>query len=183
MPAQFFARLFILYFALCTTRPSRRILYPRSDTFTIKVMSAQSKASYGSRRESESGVSGKFIVIGAVLLLIVAGVFIYNQWRNSTSADVSGTITGFSDNTDNSIRMTIDISRDDSSKPAYCIVTALNYNKDEVGRREVVLAADGTSIGRLNVKVPTREQAVATDVYGCSSIFPSYLDADTSTED
>lgn len=146
-------------------------------------MSAQSKASYGSRSGSSSGVSGKFFVIGIVVVLVAAGFFIYNQWRNSSDADVTGTVTGFSDNTDKSIMMTLDVTRDDASQAAYCIVTAMNYDKSEVGRREAVLAAGGDATQRLTVKIPTREQAVAADVYGCSTIFPDYLDEGTTTQD
>lgn len=150
----------------------------------MELMSAQSKASYGSRdSRTGSGVSGKFIVIGIVAVLIAAGVFIWNQWRNSTDADVSATVAGFSDNTDESIMMTLDITRDDASMPAYCIVTALDYDKAEVGRREAVLAAGGDATGRLSVKIHTRAKAVAANVYGCSTVFPSYLDDSTSTRD
>ncbi|WP_297004399.1 DUF4307 domain-containing protein [uncultured Corynebacterium sp.] len=146
-------------------------------------MSSQSKASYGGRDQNTRGVSGKFLVIGIVGVLLVAGVFIWSQWRNSSDADVSATVAGFSDNTGDSIMMNLDITRDDSSRPAYCIVTAMNYDKAEVGRREAVVAAGGDATTRLRIKVPTREQAVATDVYGCSTIFPSYLDDSTTTED
>ena len=143
----------------------------------------QNKASYGSRRETDTGVSGKFIVIGVVAMLIVAALFIVNQWRNSSDADVSGTAAGYYDNTDDSIMMTLDITRDDASEPAYCIVTAKDFDKAEVGRREAVLAAGGDKTGRLTVKIPTSTQAVAADVYGCSTVFPSYLDDSTTTQD
>jgi len=79
--------------------------------------------------------------------------------------------------------MSLDVTRDDAAQPAYCIVTAMNYDKTEVGRREAILAAGGDATQRLTVKIPTREQAVAADVYGCSTIFPSYLDDSTSTQD
>lgn len=147
----------------------------------MDAMSAQSKASYGSVRES--GVSGKFIVIGIVAMLAVAGFFIYNQWNNSTDADVTGSASGFYENTDDSIRLNLDITRTDASKPAYCIVTALNFDKAEVGRREAVIAAGGDATSRVFVKIPTREQAVAASVYGCSTVFPSYLDDSVTTDD
>lgn len=146
-------------------------------------MSSQNKASYGARDQNSRGVSGKFLVIGIVAVLIAAGVFMWSQWRNSSDADVTASVAGFSDNTDDSIMMNLDVTRDRTDEPAYCIVTAMNYDKTEVGRREVVVAAGGSDVTRLRIKVPTREQAVATDVYGCSTVFPSYLDAGTSTED
>jgi len=149
----------------------------------MDAMSPQNKASYGASDQNTRGVSGKFLVIGIVGVLIVAGVFIWSQWRNSSDADVTASVAGFSDNEDDSIMMNLDVTRDDTSKPAYCIVTAMNFDKAEVGRREAVVAADGDENTRLQIKVPTREQAVATDLYGCSSVFPSYLDDSTTTED
>lgn len=148
------------------------------------TMSAQSKASYGSDGpHGRSGVSGKFLVIGIVVVLVAVVVFMWSQWRNSSDADVTATATGYSDNTDTSIMMNLDITRDDAAKPAYCIVTALNFDKAEVGRREAVLAAGGNATERLTVRIPTREQAVAADVYGCSTVFPDYLDDATTTRD
>ena len=124
-------------------------------------MSPQNKASYGASDQNTRGVSGKFLVIGIVGVLIVAGVFIWSQWRNSSDADVTASVAGFSDNEDDSIMMNLDVTRDDTSKPAYCIVTAMNFDKAEVGRREAVVAAGGNENTRLQIKVPTREQAVA----------------------
>ncbi len=144
-------------------------------------MVAMSKASYGNSRSS--GVSGKVIVIGVIVVLVAAGIFIWSQWRDSSDADVSGTVTGFETDSDDSIQMKLDITRDDTDRPAYCIVTAMNYDKAEVGRREAVVAAGGSETTRLAVSIPTHERAVATDVYGCSTVFPSYLDDHTSTDD
>jgi hypothetical protein len=144
-------------------------------------MDAMSKASYGNSRSS--GVSGKIIVIGVVVVLVAAGIFIWSQWRDSSDADVSGTAAGFEAASDSSIQMKLDITRDDTSAPAYCVVTAMNYDKAEVGRREAVVAGGGSGTTRLIVDIPTHERAVAADVYGCSSVFPSYLDDHTTTDD
>lgn len=144
-------------------------------------MVAMSKASYGNSRSS--GVSGKIIVIGVIVVLVAAGIFIWSQWRNSSDADVSGTAAGFEVTSDDRIQMNLDITRDDADKPAYCVVTAMNYDKAEVGRREAVVAGGGSDTTRLTVAIPTHERAVAADVYGCSTVFPSYLDDHTSTDD
>lgn len=77
--------------------------------------------------------------------------------------------------------MTVDITRDDSDKPALCIITALDESTAEVGRREAVVAAGGSDTTRLVVDVPTHTNAVAGDVYGCSTVFPSYLDDSVDT--
>lgn len=138
-----------------------------------------SKATYGSSRQQ--GVSGKFIVIGIVILLIAVGVYVFSQFRNSTSADATGDAAGHELVGDDTLRMTVDITRDDTDKPAYCIVTALDQSRAEIGRREAVVAAGGTSSTRLVVDIPTTGRPVAPDVYGCSTVFPDYLDSEHSS--
>ncbi|QQC47471.1 DUF4307 domain-containing protein [Corynebacterium bovis] len=138
------------------------------------------QARYGSRRSR--GVSGKFVVIGVVVLVIAVGVYVAAQYRNSTAADVNGTAAGWTrpDGGD-SLRLTLDITRDDPSQPGYCVVTALDYGKNEVGRREAVVASGGDSTTRLIIDIPTHGEPVAGQVYGCSSVLPSYL-PDRTTE-
>ncbi|MDN6281411.1 MAG: DUF4307 domain-containing protein [Corynebacterium sp.] len=134
-----------------------------------------SKATYGSARSD--GVSGKIIVIGIVIFTVAVGIYVFSQWNNSTSSDTSGTIAGYEAvEGEDALRLTVDITRDDSDKPALCIITALDESTAEVGRREAVVAAGGSDTTRLVVDVPTHTNAAAGDVYGCSTVFPSYLD-------
>lgn len=138
-----------------------------------------SKATYGSARNQ--GVSGKFIVIGIVIVLIAAGVYVFSQYRNSTSADVTGDAAGYETLSDDAMRMTVDITRDDTDKPGVCIVSALNISKAEAGRREAIVPAGGSETTRLVVDIPTHSRPVGAEVYGCGSTAPSYLDADTES--
>ncbi|MDN5683569.1 DUF4307 domain-containing protein [Corynebacterium glyciniphilum] len=140
-----------------------------------------SKATYGSSRQQ--GVSGKFIVIGIVIVLVAVGVYVFSQFRNSTSGDASGTATGHEVVDGSTLRMNLDITRDDVDKPAYCIVTALDESHAEIGRREAVVAAGGSESTRLTVDIPTNSSPVAPDVYGCSTVFPDYLDDTRTTGD
>lgn len=138
-----------------------------------------SKATYGSSRQQ--GVSGKFIVIGIVILLIVVGVYVFSQFRNSTSADTTGTAAGHEAVDDTTMRMSLDITRDDPERAGYCVVTALDESLTEIGRREAVVAAGGSENTRLVVDIRTNGEPVAADVYGCSSVFPSYLDPEQTS--
>lgn len=139
-----------------------------------------SKATYGSARSD--GVSGKIIVIGIVIFTVAVGIYVFSQWNNSTSSDTSGTIAGYEAvEGEDALRLTVDITRDDSDQPALCIITALDESTAEVGRREAVVAAGGSDTTRLVVDVPTHTNAVAGDVYGCSTVFPSYLDDSVDT--
>ncbi|MDN6353069.1 MAG: DUF4307 domain-containing protein [Corynebacterium sp.] len=135
-----------------------------------------SKATYGSARSD--GVSGKIIVIGIVIFTVAVGIYVFSQWNNSTSSDTSGTIAGYEAvEGEDALRLTVDITRDDSDKPALCIITALDESTAEVGRREAVVAAGGSDTTRLVVDVPTHTNAAAGDVYGCSTVSGSTLAA------
>lgn len=120
-------------------------------------------------------VSSRLLIVGIVLMVMVCGFYIWRQYSNSTAADVTISSAGWEKVSDNQLNFTVDVTRDDTSKPAYCIVYALDYDKNEVGRREFVIAADAAATQRYTVPVPTREAAVAGMTYGCSSTIPSYL--------
>lgn len=120
-------------------------------------------------------LSGRLLVVGIVLLIVVCGFYIYRQYTTSTTADVTLSTAGFTRPSDNQLDVTVDVTRDDPATPAYCIVQALNYDKTEVGRREFVIPAGEAKTTRLVVSVPTTEVAVAGLPYGCSSSIPSYL--------
>ena len=124
---------------------------------------------YGSSRSTS--ISGKVIVIGVALVLVISGLYMWNQWRNESSPDVSISSAGF-----DRPNFTVDVTRDDASRAAYCIVTALDYDKNEVGRREFVIPAGGDKTERFKVAIPTRARAVAGKEYGCSTEIPGYLD-------
>ena len=129
---------------------------------------------YGSSRSAS--ISGQVIVIGVVLVLVISGLYMWNQWRNESSPDVSISSAGFDRPNDSLLNFTVDVTRDDASRAAYCIVTALDYDKNEVGRREFVIPAGGDKTERFKVAIPTRARAVAGKEYGCSTEIPGYLD-------
>ena len=80
---------------------------------------------------------------------------------------------------DSTSRVWIDVSRNDPAVPGYCIITSLNYERAEIGRRDVVLPAGGEELTRMYVDIPVRDLPVSGGVYGCSTTIPSFLDADT----
>ena len=129
---------------------------------------------YGSSRSTS--ISGKVIIIGIVLVLVISGLYMWNQWRNESSPDVSISSAGFDRPNDSLLNFTVDVTRDDSSRAAYCIVTALDYDKNEVGRREFVIPSGGEKTERFKGASPTPARAVAGKENGGSTEIPSYLD-------
>ena len=115
-------------------------------------------ARYNAAPGKGSAIVGKLIAVGAVVFVVLAGIVIYQYYQKVTSATVS-----------------VDVTRDNVEIPSYCIITALNYGKAEVGRREFLIEPGGDRTKRFSVDIPTRDVAVAGTVYGCSDNPPSYL--------
>ena len=120
------------------------------------------------QRQQGTTVSGKIIVIVAVVLvaftLVVAGQAIYR----SQSRPISAEVVGEERVSDDTARVWVDVTRKKTDEDAYCIIQAVDYDHAEVGRREFVL--------RFEVELPTRGRLADGRVYGCSYDLPSYLD-------
>ncbi|APT92859.1 hypothetical protein CPHO_08135 [Corynebacterium phocae] len=127
------------------------------------------------RREG-SGITGKAIVL-VFLAILVAFLFYgyrYLQSREEINASISYVSHEIID--EDTLRVWADVTRNHPDEEAYCIIQAYDYEKAEVGRREIAIAGDGKAAIRISVDVPTNERAVAGGVYGCSSLIPPYLD-------
>ena len=131
------------------------------------------QARYGSERNKP--FTGKVLVIVLVVLLAGALAYAVNQFMSASSADVTAVESGGSVVSDNRLNMRVDVTREDPSQPAYCIVTAMDYDKNEVGRREVYIPAGGPETSRHSVDINTRVRGYAGKVYGCSSTVPAHL--------
>ena len=122
--------------------------------------------------------TGKLLVIGIVGMLVVALAYILVQVNRVSDPDVTASQAGWAreeGREDDVFIFTLDVTREDPSLDAYCIIYALNYDVAEVGRRDVLIPAGGPSTVRMDVPIQTREQAVAGEVYGCSTEMPEFL--------
>ncbi|QGU06869.1 hypothetical protein COCCU_04615 [Corynebacterium occultum] len=132
---------------------------------------------YGTDRTpaKPSGIGGKVIAVLLVAGLIAAVILIAQYINNRQSVEVTASMTSFERVDDNTMRLWVDIVREDPAEPAYCIVTAINYAMAEVGRREILLPAGGEDMERREVLIPTWDVPVSGSVYGCSTSVPSFL--------
>ena len=110
------------------------------------------------------------------MILAAALTYVVTQFLRTSDADVTAQESGGEVVSDERMTMSIDVTRKDPSQPAYCIVTALDYDKNEVGRREFVIPRGGEDVTRYKVDIPTRERGYAATAYGCSSTLPPHLD-------
>ncbi|MDO5076407.1 DUF4307 domain-containing protein [Corynebacterium sp.] len=124
---------------------------------------------------TKGNVSGKIIAVGSVIFVILAIIVAFQYFQKTNSATVSATQSGFERIDDNTLRISVDVTRKNTDEATYCIVTALNYDKAEVGRREFRIEPGGDRTERFQVEIPTRDVPVAGTVYGCHNNVPAYL--------
>ena len=126
-------------------------------------------------RSTENSIAGKVIAVGFLLLLIAGAYVLWQYTQRQQVAQVSAEKVEFTRLTDNTLRFTFDTVRDDPSIDSYCIVLSWDFNKAELGRRDVLIPAGGEARTRLTVDIPSRGVPVAGEVYGCSTSVPDYL--------
>lgn len=129
------------------------------------------------------GIGGKVLVVALVVVVVLIAVAFARTLVERSSVPVTADFITQEAVDDSTTRLWIDVTRQNTEVPSYCIVTAVNYSFAEVGRREVVVPAGGEPLTRIGVDLPVREPGVSGRIYGCSEDIPFYLDTSaTHTE-
>lgn len=131
---------------------------------------------HGHTAQPQSTISSKIVAVFALMLVIAFAVALAKYLQTSENQTTNVTFASSERISDNSLRVWVDVKRKNVDTPAYCIVTALNYDMAEVGRREVYISPGGENLQRLQLDIITREPAVAGSAYGCGETIPFYLD-------
>lgn len=127
---------------------------------------------------TRSVTAGKIVAIVSVLFLVLILVFAGRFIMQRRAEPISASLVSHERIDDTTSRVWFDVSRNDTTVPGYCIITSLNYEHAEIGRRDVVIPAGGDNQTRMYVDIPVRDQPVSGGVYGCSTTIPSFLDAE-----
>ena len=129
---------------------------------------------YGRQRLSRS--NRRWIVIGLTVLVLAIGVGIavVASHRLGT-AEVKGELGGYQLVDDETVRVTITVTREDPSRPVVCIVRARSIDGSETGRREVLVPPSSQKTVQVTTVVKASRPPVVGDVYGCGTDVPSYL--------
>jgi hypothetical protein len=148
-------------------------MYP-TDGAPQTVMIERPAARYGPQRLSRR--SRRWIAIGLTVLIVAAGVAIaIVASQRLGGADVEGELGGYRLVDDETVSVTIDVTRDDPSRPVVCIVRARSIDGSETGRREVLVPPSSQDRVQVTTIVKSSRRPVAGDVYGCGTNVPSYL--------
>jgi hypothetical protein len=131
-------------------------------------------ARYGRQRLSRR--SRRWWAIGLTALVLLAGVVIaIVASQRLGSGDVQGELGGYQVVDDETLSVTVKVTRADPSRPVVCIVRAKSIDGSETGRREVLVPPSTQDTVNVTTTVKSTRPPVVGDVYGCGTDVPSYL--------
>jgi hypothetical protein len=129
---------------------------------------------YGRQRLSRS--NRRWIAIGLTVLVLAIGVGIaVIASQRLGTGEVKGELGGYQLVDNETVQVTITVTRDDPSRPVVCIVRARSIDGSETGRREVLVPPSKQKTVQVTTIVKASRPPVVGDVYGCGTDVPSYL--------
>jgi hypothetical protein len=126
---------------------------------------------YGTRPRPTSRRT--YLLLGAFAILL-GSVVAWLGYVNLGTAPIETQQTRFENLPDNAMRFTFEISRDEPSRPAVCIVRVRVLDGSEGGRKEVLVPPGAASM-QVTTVIRSTEEPVTANVFGCSYQVPSYL--------
>ena len=118
------------------------------------------------RRLIAGGLTALVLVVGVTIAVIASGRF---------SNSVKGELGGYRLIDDETVDVTISVTREDPSQPVVCIIRARAIDGSETGRREVLIPPATQQTVQVTAIVKSNKPPVVGDVYGCGADVPSYL--------
>ena len=106
--------------------------------------------------------------------LVVSGAIGWIYYLNLGQTPIEAERVGFKELPNDAMEVTLNVTRDDDSKPGVCVVRVRDKSGAESGRREVLVPA-GAGHSRVNTVVKSIGAPVTADVFGCSYSIPRYL--------
>jgi Domain of unknown function (DUF4307) len=129
---------------------------------------------YGRQRLSRGNRRWIAIGLGVLVLAVGIAIAVIASQRLGTG-EVKGELGGYQLVDEETVQVTITVTRDDPSRPVVCIVRARSIDGSETGRREVLVAPSAQKTVQVTTVVKTSRPPVVGDVYGCGTEVPSYL--------
>jgi hypothetical protein len=118
------------------------------------------------RRLIAGGLTALVVVVGVTIAVIASGRF---------SNSVTGELGGYRLVDDETVDVTISVTREDPSQPVVCIIRARSIDGGETGRREILVPPATQQTVQVTAAVKSYKPPVVGDVYGCGTDVPSYL--------
>jgi hypothetical protein len=122
-----------------------------------------------SRRRIVFALAGAGVVAGIVIAVI--------GYQRLGRSEVQGTLAGYRLIDQETVSVTISVTRSDPSRPVDCIVRVRAKDGSETGRREVLVPPASEATVQVTTIVKSSKPPVMGDVYGCGTDVPGYLRA------
>jgi phage tail tape-measure protein len=119
------------------------------------------------RRRVAFALAGLVVATGLVVAVVA--------YQRLGSSEVTGTLAGYRVIDDETVSVTIDVTRLDPSRPVDCIVRVRSKDGSETGRREVLIAPSQAATVQITTIVKSSRPPVMGDIYGCGTDVPEYL--------
>lgn len=132
---------------------------------------------YGSRARQSPRRGLRWALLG--LVIVVTAIVAAIGYKNLGSPPIEGKQVAFDVTSDSTVRLTIEVHRDDPHRSAECVVRARSISGEEVGRKEVLIPPASVDTVRNETVIRTSARSVTGDVYGCSYNVPEYLSSTT----
>lgn len=104
--------------------------------------------------------------------LIGGAVAAYHRFEGN---DVEGAMGAYDVLDDQTVTVTISVTRKDPATPAVCIVRARSRDGAETGRREVLIEPAEAKTIQVTAVVKSFQRPFVGDIYGCGTAVPPYL--------
>ncbi len=114
------------------------------------------------------------MVLGALTTLVLIGVAVV-AYQRFEGADVEGKMGAYEVLDDQTVAVTISVTRKDPATPVVCIVRARSKDGSETGRREVLVGPADVRTVQVTANVKSFRRPYVGDIYGCGTDVPPYL--------
>jgi hypothetical protein len=129
-------------------------------------------------RYGRQKVPRRGMIIALAVVVVAAGIVVaVVGYQRLGSGDVDGKLGGYQLIDDQTVNVTVSVTRADPSRPVVCILRARSKDGSETGRREVLVAPSDQATVQVTAAVKTSRPPVTGDVYGCGTNVPGYLTA------
>jgi hypothetical protein len=129
---------------------------------------------YGRQRMAAGSRRRVAFALG-VLVVAVSVIIAVLAYQRFSRVDVKGDINAYQVLDDQTVSVTISVTRTDPSKPASCIVRARSKDGDETGRREILVPPSTEATIQVATTVKSYKPPFVGDIYGCGIDVPGYL--------
>ncbi len=129
---------------------------------------------YGRPRLSRR--SRRWVVITLAVLVVAAGTVVaVIGYQPLGRRGVEGSLAGYHLIDDETVSVTISVTRSDPSRPVDCIVRVRSKDGSETGRREVLIPPSDQTTVQVTTVVKPSKPPVMGDIYDCGTDVPGYL--------